>query len=45
MLRPIEYASICLSLEEVILHAGHEALMEANDKILLITGNPWGILD
>jgi len=27
-------------LEEVIVHAGHEALMEADDKILLIVGNP-----
>ncbi len=39
MLRPIEKASIWLSLEEVIVHAGHEALMEADDNILLIVGN------
>jgi hypothetical protein len=32
-------------LEEVDVHAGHKALMEVDDSILLIVGNPQGILD
>jgi hypothetical protein len=32
-------------LGEVTVHAGHKALMEVDDSILLIVGNPQGILD
>jgi hypothetical protein len=45
MVRPIKYAPIRPSLEEVAVHAGHEVLMEVNDNISLITGDPQGILD
>jgi hypothetical protein len=37
-------AYICLSFEEVSVHAGHKVWMEV-DIILLIVGNPQGILD
>ncbi len=32
-------------LEEVDVHAGHRVLMEVDESILLIVGNPQGILD
>jgi hypothetical protein len=44
IIRPIEWAPICLSLEGVAAHGGHEVLMEVNDKSLLIVGDPQGIL-
>ncbi len=34
-----------MSLEEVAVCAGHNFLMEVDDKSLLIDGNPRGILD
>jgi hypothetical protein len=45
MVRPIEKAPICLSLEEVTVRAGHKVLMEVDDNISLIVGNPQGISD
>jgi hypothetical protein len=45
MVRPIEKAPICLSLEEVTVRASHEVMMEVDDNILLIVGDPHGILD
>jgi hypothetical protein len=32
-------------LEEVIVRASHEVLMEVDDNCALIVGNPQGILD
>jgi hypothetical protein len=32
-------------LEGVIVHAGHEVLMEVDDNIVLIVGDQQGILD
>ncbi len=40
----IECAPICLSLEEVAMSADYKVLMEVDDNILLIVGNPQGIL-
>jgi hypothetical protein len=34
-----------MSLEEVDVRAGHKVLIEANDNILLIAGDPQRILD
>jgi hypothetical protein len=34
-----------MSSEEVDVRAGHEVLMEADDTILLIFGDPQGILN
>ncbi len=45
MVRPIEYAPIRLSFEEVAVRAGHEVLIEVDDKISPIGGAPKGILD
>jgi hypothetical protein len=45
MVRPIEKAPICHSLEVVALRAGLEVLMEVNNNILLIVGKPRGFLD
>ncbi len=45
MIRPIEKAPICLSLEKVALCAANEVLVEVDDNILLIVGNSWRILD
>jgi hypothetical protein len=45
MVRPIKWANICQSLEEVTLHAGHEVLMGVDDSISLIVGDPQWILD
>jgi hypothetical protein len=39
-----DYAPICLSLEEVIVHAGHEVLMKVDDHSVLIVGDPQVIL-
>ena len=36
---------ICLSLEDVAVHAGHVVMMEGDDNIWLIVGNSQGILD
>jgi hypothetical protein len=44
MVRPIEWAPICLSLEEVTMLAKHEVLMEVGN-ILLIVGHAQGILE
>ncbi len=43
MVRLIEYASVHLPMEEVAVHAGREVLMEVDDNILLIVGDPQGI--
>jgi hypothetical protein len=32
-------------MEEVIVDAGHKVLMEVDDSILLIVGDPRGILE
>jgi hypothetical protein len=45
IVRPIEYAPIHLSFEEVVVRAGHEVLMGVDDKMSLIGGAPKGILD
>jgi hypothetical protein len=45
MVRPKEYALICLSLEEVAVRAGYKVLVKVDNNILLIVGNPQGILD
>ncbi len=36
---------MCLYMEEVAVHAGHEVLMEVGNNSLLIDGDPKGILD
>jgi hypothetical protein len=41
--RPIENVLICLSLEEIAVHAGHKVLMEVDKNISLIARNPKGI--
>jgi hypothetical protein len=43
MVRAIEQVSICLSLEEVTVLAGHEVLMKVEDSILMIVVNLQGI--
>jgi hypothetical protein len=45
MIRPIELAPICLSLEEVIVCPGHKVLVGVEVNYLLIVSNPLGILD
>jgi len=45
MVRPMEKAPICLSLEEVTVRASHEVIIKVGDNILLIVGVPLGILD
>ena len=45
MARPIEKASTCLSLAEVALKPAHKVLMEVDDNISLIVGDPLWILD
>jgi hypothetical protein len=45
MVRPLRYSPIHLSLEEVTVHAGHNVLMEVDNKISLIIGDPRGIID
>jgi hypothetical protein len=45
MVWSIEWHPIHPYLEDVIILAGHEVLMEVDDYILLIVGNPQGILD
>jgi hypothetical protein len=43
MVCPIVTAPIRLSLQNVDVHAGHEVLIEVDNSILLIVGNPqWG---
>jgi hypothetical protein len=42
--RPVDYALICLSLEEVTMHADHKVFIEVDDNIALIVGDPQGIL-
>jgi hypothetical protein len=39
MVRPIGGAPTCLSLDEVMLHAGHEVLLKINDIRALIVCN------
>ncbi len=43
MVRPIDKASICLSLEEVAVHAGHKVLMKVDDNSALSVGDQQGI--
>jgi hypothetical protein len=45
MARPIEKASIHLSLAEVTLKPAHKVLIEVDDNISLIVGDQLGILD
>jgi hypothetical protein len=45
LVRPIEKSHISLSLEEVTVCAVHKVLMEVNNDILLIVGNPQGMLN
>jgi hypothetical protein len=45
MVRPIKEAHICVSFEEVTVHASHKVLIEFEDNILLIVGNPQAILN
>ncbi len=45
MMRPIEWAPNCLSLEDVAASVGHKVLMEVDNNILLIVGDARGILD
>jgi hypothetical protein len=45
MIWPIEYAPIHLSLVDVAACASHKGLLKVDDKILLIVGDPQGILD
>jgi hypothetical protein len=45
LVRPIEYATIYLSFEEVAVHAGKKVLVKVDNNILLIVGNSQGILD
>ncbi len=40
----IYYGPICLSLEDVTVHAGHKVMAEADDNSDLIVGNRQGIL-
>jgi hypothetical protein len=44
MVRPTDYAPIHLSLEEIIVHADNEVMMEVDDKSVLIVGDPQGSL-
>jgi hypothetical protein len=44
MVRPIGWAPTCLSLDEVMLHAGHDVLIKINDVRALIVCNSPGIL-
>ncbi len=44
MVSPIDWASVCLSLEEVAVHAGHEVFTEVDNNSALIVGNPQRIL-
>jgi hypothetical protein len=44
MVKPIEWASIHLPLEEDTLKPGHKVLMDVEDN-LIIFGDPEGILD
>ncbi len=45
MVRPIEKASIYLSLKEVLVRTGRKVMVEVTDNILLIVDDPLGILD
>ncbi len=45
MARPTEYAPICLSSEIVAVRVGHKVFAESEDSVLMIVGNPKGILD
>jgi hypothetical protein len=45
MVKPINYAQIYLSLEDITVYAGYKVLMEINDNSVLIVGDPYGILD
>jgi hypothetical protein len=45
MNRPIEQASISKTFEEVTGCVGHEVLMEVDGCMMLIVGDPQGILD
>ncbi len=45
MVRPMEEASIGLSLEQIPVHIGNKVLLKVDDNIPLMVGNPPGILD
>jgi hypothetical protein len=45
MAKPTEKAPTYLSLDVVALRTGYEVLMEVNGNILLLVGDPRGILD
>jgi hypothetical protein len=45
MFRSIDFAPVCLSLEEVIELSDHTILVEAGDNSMLIVGYPYGNLD
>jgi hypothetical protein len=44
MVKPIHYAPIHMSLEEVFIHSNHKNFMEVDDKSQLIVGNSQVIL-
>jgi len=37
VVRPMEQATICLSMEEVAVHAGHVVLMEVDNNVFFVT--------
>jgi hypothetical protein len=45
MVMPKDQAPISLSLEEVVMHCGHNVLVESDNKSALIVGDPQRILD
>jgi hypothetical protein len=45
MVRPIQKVPICLPFQEVSVHADHAVLMEVDNNILSIVGEPQEILD
>jgi hypothetical protein len=44
MVRAIDWAPICLSLEEVAVRAGHDVLIKVDDNSIPIVGNMQEIL-
>jgi hypothetical protein len=45
MVRPMVWTHILLSLEDIVVHSGHEVLMEVDNNILIPVGDLQGILD
>ncbi len=43
MVRPIDLAPICLSAEEVAMHASHKILKEVDNNSTVIVDDPLGI--